>query len=29
VKGKKSAIVRKRQKVKEIWEGETTATWQK
>ena len=29
VKGKKSAIVRKRQKVKEIWEGETTASWQK
>ena len=29
VKGKKSAIVRKRQKVKNIWESETTAPWQK
>ena len=29
VKGKKSALVRKRQKVKEIWGSENTAAWQK
>jgi hypothetical protein len=29
VKGKKSASVRKRQKVEEIWEDETIAPWQK
>jgi diaminopimelate decarboxylase len=29
VKGKKPAIVRKRQKVKEIWGDETVAPWQK
>ena len=28
VSGKKAAIVRKRQKVKEIWEGESLAPWQ-
>jgi diaminopimelate decarboxylase len=28
VAGKKAAIVRKRQKVKEIWEGESLAPWQ-
>jgi len=28
VKGRKSAVVRKRQKVKEIWETEATAPWQ-
>ena len=28
VKGKKAALVRRRQKIKEIWEGETTAPWQ-
>ena len=28
VAGKKAAIVRKRQKVKEIWEGESVAPWQ-
>ena len=28
VAGKKSAVVRKRQKVKEIWEGESLAPWQ-
>jgi len=29
VSGKKSAIVRERQKVKEIWEGEAVAPWQR
>tara|TARA_B100001123_G_scaffold139396_1_gene162012 strand:- start:2221 stop:3519 length:1299 start_codon:yes stop_codon:yes gene_type:complete len=29
VKGRKSAIVRKRQKIKDIWLGESTAPWQK
>ena len=29
VAGKKAAIVRKRQKVKEIWEGESIAPWQR
>jgi len=29
VAGKKAAIVRKRQKVKDIWEGEATAPWQR
>ncbi len=29
VAGKKAAIVRKRQKVKEIWEGESVAPWQR
>ena len=29
VKGRQAALVRKRQKVKDIWEGETTAPWQK
>ena len=29
VKGRKAALVRKRQKVKDIWEGEATAPWQK
>ena len=29
VNGKKAAVVRKRQKVKDIWAGESTASWQK
>jgi len=29
VKGRQAALVRKRQKVKDIWEGEATAPWQK
>ena len=29
VAGKKAALVRKRQKVKEIWEGESVAPWQR
>ena len=29
VNGKKAAVVRKRQKVKDIWAGEGTAPWQK
>jgi len=29
VSGKKAAVVRKRQKVKDIWAGEATAPWQK
>jgi len=29
VKGRQAALVRKRQKAKDIWEGETTAPWQK
>jgi len=29
VKGRQAALVRKRQKVEDIWEGETTAPWQK
>ena len=29
VNGKKAAVVRKRQKVKDIWAGESTAPWQK
>ena len=29
VKGRKSTVVRKRQKIKDIWVGESTAPWQK
>ena len=29
VKGRKSTVVRKRQKIKDIWIGESTAPWQK
>ena len=29
VKGRQAALVRKRQKVKDIWKGEATAPWQK
>ena len=29
VNGNKAAVVRKRQKVKDIWAGEVTAPWQK